>query len=41
MGEERMKKWGIGFVLEEINPGGKRWSKCRFTVEFLLLEVEI
>ena len=32
---------GIGFILEEINSGGKRWSKCRFTVEFLLLEVEI
>ena len=36
-----MKKWGIGFVLEEINSGGKRWSKCRFTVEFVLLEAEI
>ena len=36
-----MKKWGVGSLLVEINPGGKRWSKCRFTVEFLLLEVVI
>ena len=40
-GRRKMKKWGIEFVLEEINSGGKRWSKCRFTVEFLLLEVKI
>ena len=28
-------------VLEEINSGGKRRRKCRFTVECLLLEVDI
>ena len=36
-----MKKWGVESLLVEINSGGKRWSKCRFTVEFLLLEAEI